>query len=251
MPHTQWFYANSTQSQGPVDLATLLGLQEEGVVSAQTLVWCQGMAGWQPLHQVSAAIADGGVAAADGVAVPPAVAEDGDPYRASQVPVVAAADSVSGEGMAAYAAVVGNRFPIYRRRWRLDQGPANAAGTWHWPGFLFGLLWMVYRKMYRMVAIWVGVLIASSVLEGLLGLPDAVSPFITVGLAIAVGIHANGWYLAHCQRQIESARALHPGSEAAQQAELARRGGTSAGAVLLAMLLIGGLMFGLSLLPDG
>lgn len=251
MQEAQWYYARNGRSEGPVDLAGLQKLQQDGVVAGHTLLWCEGMAGWQPLQalQSTATPASDANGSADGWAAPPvgeaaiAIAASDDPYRA---PAAAATpDAVPlGAGltgpMALYAAVVGGNFPIYRKRWRLDQGTANAAGTWHWPGFLFGVIWMMYRKMYRMAAIWVGVLLASSVIEALLDVPDALSLVINLGMSVTVGVLANSWYLQHCQREIARAQSLNRNDEAEVRSTLAARGDTSViGAVIAIAVSVG------------
>lgn len=241
MQEAQWYYARNGKSEGPVDLAGLQRLQQDGVITGHTLLWCEGMADWQPL-QSTATPASGADGVADGPAAPPAseaavaAASSHDPYRA---PAAAATPDVIPLGaglpgpLGLYAAIVGGNFPIYRKRWRLDQGTANAVGTWHWPGFLFGVIWMMYRKMYRMAAIWVGVLVASSVIEAFLEVPDALSLVINLGLSVAVGVFANSWYLQHCQREIARAQSLNREDEAAVRSTLAARGDTSViGAVI-------------------
>lgn len=230
MQEAQWYYARNGKSEGPVDLAGLRRLQQDGVITGHTLLWCEGMAGWQALQTLQLTVtpasgADGGAAAASH-----------DPYRA---PAAAATPDVIplGAGLTGqlglYAAIVGGNFPIYRKRWRLDQGTANAVGTWHWPGFLFGVIWMMYRKMYRMAAIWVGVLVASSAIEVFLDVPDALSLVINLGLSVTVGVFANSWYLQHCQREIARAQSLNTDNDAAVRSALAARGDTSViGAVI-------------------
>ncbi|MEN5288183.1 GYF domain-containing protein [Stenotrophomonas lactitubi] len=230
MQEAQWYYARNGKSEGPVDLAGLQRLQQDGVITGHTLLWCEGMAGWQALQtlQSTATPASGAEAVA--------TASSHDPYRA---PVAAATPDVIplGAGLTGqlglYAAIVGGNFPIYRKRWRLDQGTANAAGTWHWPGFLFGVIWMMYRKMYRMAAIWVGVLVASSAIEAFIEVPDALSLVINLGLSVTVGVFANSWYLQHCQWEIARVQSLDTGNDAAVRSALAARGDTSViGAVI-------------------
>ncbi len=48
-----WYYAQNNTQQGPVDDATLRGLIAQGVVTAYTLVWHEGMANWQQLLSVA------------------------------------------------------------------------------------------------------------------------------------------------------------------------------------------------------
>ncbi|MGS7842934.1 GYF domain-containing protein [Stenotrophomonas forensis] len=244
MQEAQWWYANSRQSEGPVDLAGLRRLWQEGTVTARTLMWCEGMPSWRPLSELEqaaapveaapaaefdAAVASGGSA--------PSVGDPSDPYRApAAVTDTAVTAGLEGE-MALYAAVVGGNFPIYRQRWRLDQGIATGSGTWHWPAFLLGLVWMMYRRMYRLAAMWAGLLLLISVIETLLDVPDGLSLIITVALSITTGAFGNTWYLAHCQRLIARARAESRGDETRLHSELSARGGTSVVATVIALVI--------------
>lgn len=47
-----WFYASDGQQQGPFPEAQFRDLIARGVVTAQTLVWSEGMAGWQKAGEV-------------------------------------------------------------------------------------------------------------------------------------------------------------------------------------------------------
>ncbi|MBO8042779.1 DUF2628 domain-containing protein, partial [Pseudomonas aeruginosa] len=173
--------------------------------------------------------------AVEGIA--PNVGDPSDPYRAPvAAPDRAAAAGLEGE-MALYASVVGGNFPIYRQRWRLDQGIATGSGTWHWPAFLLGLIWMMYRRMYRLAAMWAGLLLLISVVETLLDVPDGLSLVITFALSITTGIFGNNWYLAHCQRLIAQARAVTGDDDARLRSELTARGGTSVVATLIAIVI--------------
>lgn len=250
MQEAQWFYANSSQREGPVDLAGLRQLQAEGRVGAATLLWCEGMPTWRPLAELDAPPQTADVAA-------PAVVVDrgiDDPYRAPDTApgmlVAPTQDSQPLEGdMALYAAVVGSNFALYRRRWRLDQGAPHASGTWHWPAFLFGLPWMMYRRMYRVAMLWIAVLLVSSVAEALLDVPQAFSSISSLALGVTAGVFANHWYLRHCQRQIAQARALKGSDLAALQEELARRGGVSWLGLVLSLAAVLALLVGLAFLP--
>ncbi|MHC1675086.1 DUF2628 domain-containing protein [Stenotrophomonas maltophilia] len=244
MQEAQWWYANGRQSSGPVDLAGLRQLQQEGTVTARTLLWCEGMPSWRPLAELEQASTPVEVApaldidaapAVEGIA--PDVGDPSDPYRApAAAPDRAAAAGLEGE-MALYASVVGGNFPIYRQRWGLDQGVATGSGTWHWPAFLLGLIWMMYRRMYRLAAMWAGLLLLISVVETWLDVPDGLSLVITFALSITTGIFGNSWYLAHCQRLIAQARAVTGDDDARLRSELTARGGTSVVATLIAIVI--------------
>ena len=243
MQDAQWWYANSKQSEGPVDLAGLRRLQQDGTVTARTLMWREGMASWRPLAELDPSVAPmdptpPSIEPAQAVSASGAsTADPSDPYRAPAAsPVAATAPQLEGD-IALYAAVVGGNFPIYRQRWRLDQGIATGSGTWHWPAFLLGLIWMMYRKMYRLAAMWAGLLLLISVVETLLDVPDGLSLVITFALSITTGIFGNSWYLAHCQRLIAQARAVTGGDDARLRSELTARGGTSVVATLIAIVI--------------
>jgi len=48
-----WYYAVGDQQAGPESEEALWNLVQTGVVTAETLVWREGMAGWQPLSQAA------------------------------------------------------------------------------------------------------------------------------------------------------------------------------------------------------
>ena len=47
MSNRSWFYASNGQQQGPFPEAQLRDLITRGTVRPDTLVWTEGMAGWQ------------------------------------------------------------------------------------------------------------------------------------------------------------------------------------------------------------
>ena len=47
MASRSWFYASEGQQQGPYPEIQLRDLIARGTVTADTLVWTEGMAGWQ------------------------------------------------------------------------------------------------------------------------------------------------------------------------------------------------------------
>src|SRR5271156_6800626 len=47
MPDRSWFFAANGQQQGPFPEAQFRDLVARGNISTQTLVWTEGMAGWQ------------------------------------------------------------------------------------------------------------------------------------------------------------------------------------------------------------
>ena len=49
MPERSWFYAAGGQQQGPYGETQFRDLVARGAVTAETLVWTEGMSGWQKL----------------------------------------------------------------------------------------------------------------------------------------------------------------------------------------------------------
>src|SRR5581483_5744525 len=72
MSNRSWFFAASGQQQGPYPEAQFRDLIARGTVNAQTLVWCEGMAGWQKAGEVPGLMAGAG-------APPPMVPQGGGP----------------------------------------------------------------------------------------------------------------------------------------------------------------------------
>jgi membrane protease subunit (stomatin/prohibitin family) len=53
-PIQQFHVAQDGQSRGPYDLQTLQGQAQSGALTRETMVWAQGMDGWQPAGEVDA-----------------------------------------------------------------------------------------------------------------------------------------------------------------------------------------------------
>ena len=52
MPSRSWFYAANGQQQGPFPEERLRDLIVRGTVRVDTLVWSEGMAGWQSAGEI-------------------------------------------------------------------------------------------------------------------------------------------------------------------------------------------------------
>jgi hypothetical protein len=69
MSNRSWFFASQGQQQGPYPEAQLRGFIASGAVTADTLVWSEGMAGWQKAGEIPGLLS--------GASVPPAFAPSG------------------------------------------------------------------------------------------------------------------------------------------------------------------------------
>ena len=47
-----WFYIRDGQQTGPVPFEELTAMAGRGEIAAHDLVWCEGMADWQPAHSI-------------------------------------------------------------------------------------------------------------------------------------------------------------------------------------------------------
>jgi len=74
MSDRSWFYASNGQQQGPYPEAQLRDLIARGTVRADTLVWSEGMAGWQKAAEIPGLMSGG--------ARPPAMPQAGAPPMA-------------------------------------------------------------------------------------------------------------------------------------------------------------------------
>lgn len=50
-----WHYSLNGSAAGPIKASELTAMIESGVITGDTLVWCNGMAEWLPLHQTELA----------------------------------------------------------------------------------------------------------------------------------------------------------------------------------------------------
>ncbi len=171
------------------------------------------------------------------------------PYQAPEFiePLTLGGSSVSEKEIRAF---VGRNAGYYLRKWpgALD-GPGRAQG-FNWAAFLLSMLWLPYRKMYRIAFLVCGIFAAEEVVgeiavaRGLVGEQQLLLFDRVAGLVfwILCGAFANAWYLAHTKREIARIRALDLQDDA-YYAALARRGGTSLlgsfGIILLFIVVMG------------
>ena len=59
MSNQSWFYASNGQQQGPFPEAQLRDLITRGTVRADTLVWTEGMSGWQRAGEIPGLVPGG------------------------------------------------------------------------------------------------------------------------------------------------------------------------------------------------
>jgi hypothetical protein len=136
-------------------------------------------------------------------------------------------------------AFVGPRAGYYLNKWRAALHGTGSVTGFNWAGLLLAGIWLPYRKMYAITAIFLGIILLETILEevvfvGILGKPEAPAP-LSYGIGIAAGIicgaFGNRWYLSHARKAIAAVRSEGL-SEDLHLQTLARRGGTSLAASL-------------------
>lgn len=230
MPNAQWYYTDARRErQGPLAAAQLKQLFAQGELDGSSLVWRAGMEQWQPLQALTQELtlpgsSEGGQDAAN-------------PYAASAAATMEPMAELDGR-LQAYADFVGHNFDKYRQKWRLDGSEPNASGTWHWPAFFFGVMWMLYRRMYALAAVWaVGSVVLATGLV-LLGIPEVAGLGVNIGIAIAAGSLGNAFYLRHAQKVIQQVASAHDSGIHGLRAALRLRGGTSGMAVVVGIVVL-------------
>jgi len=88
--------------------------------------------------------------------------------------------------------------------------------SWNWAAFLFGIFWMLYRKMWLYALIIWGATLLLTLVTGGLG------SFAWLLESVAFGVLGNWLYKKHVETELEKAAPLDP---AARKAQLATRGG--------------------------
>ena len=135
---------------------------------------------------------------------------------------------------ALYRAVIGQRNQnYYLSYFRRADGRGYAPIAWHWPVLFLGLLWLVYRKQYRLALIAfafpsIATILATAVNTVLPGSHDPLF-YLMFGAfsAVWLPLKANALYYHWARREVDVARAMLPNQPALQEAHLQKRGGTN------------------------
>ncbi|OGW41988.1 MAG: hypothetical protein A2010_02655 [Nitrospirae bacterium GWD2_57_9] len=139
-------------------------------------------------------------------------------------------DSAAGTAPAAdsneeeLALFVGKNSDKYLHKFRSfnRNGADSFALTWHWPAFLVGFWWLLYRKLY----LW-------AVLDLVLGF----IPYLGIIMMFVFGLTGNYLYYSHARKKLQEINAA-PGSDTIRTASIARAGGVNNVAVVLAPILV-------------
>lgn len=137
------------------------------------------------------------------------------------------------------ARAVDNNFGTYALRWHLGQANGRMARPWHWPALFFDVYWLLYRKMYLAALGYFGVAFIAGGVMALLPELEVFTLVFLLALKLVLCAGANQLYRWHCDRLIARQQRRYPDQPERVQAEVRRRGGTSAWAVVLGMVVLG------------
>lgn len=134
-----------------------------------------------------------------------------------------------------YKAIIGERNQAYYLSY-FERADARGYPpvSWHWPVLFFGVLWFVYRRMYRWaIGSFILPQLAAFVAAGIdQFIPGSGRPLLLVTLigfyAVWLPLVANGLYYKQAQRLISTAAVLHEGNEQRQFELISGRGGVHA-----------------------
>ncbi len=110
---TDWYYADPRNTRhGPVTRDALLQLRQDGIVGDSTLVWRDGLAGWQPFRELAAELGRAPVAGIEAWALEPVApapaATAGDAVDAGWRPLTATGADGAGDAGSPYAPPTAN-----------------------------------------------------------------------------------------------------------------------------------------------
>lgn len=116
--------------------------------------------------------------------------------------------------------------------------------------FFLGIFWMLYRKMYRMHFIFIGIIILEGLLEVALiaflewyQYENLISNIGNLTFSIVLGFIGNWLYYRHTSRKISELKRSHH-NEAELYAALEKTGGTSYMPIFVAILVYGSIILG-------
>lgn len=116
---------------------------------------------------------------------------------------------------------IGKNKDYYLKKWKLDsEGKPTKTLSMNWAGFFLTVFWAGYRKMYGLILIIFGVLMALDIIVYLADLP--VNSSIGVVVSVIFGLNGNQLYYDKAKKAIEKS----DGSQSSAK-ELQDAGGTS------------------------
>ncbi|MEZ0323717.1 MAG: DUF2628 domain-containing protein [Hydrogenothermaceae bacterium] len=136
-----------------------------------------------------------------------------------------------------YRLFVGKNADYYIQRWE-EMSLSNSKISWNWAAFLFGLLWLGYRKMYPHAF---GLMIFSLILQyvqKIMNTDQVIVALTNLSVSIILGMFGNYLYYDYVKSNIKKIQARFE-DENMRNLEIVRTGGQSlATAIALGLMYI-------------
>ena len=131
---------------------------------------------------------------------------------------------------------VGEKFAYYQQKWQHTPGQFKGFNI---AAFFLGVFWLIYRKMYLYVAVFLGLILLDFAIEIYYPLPELISKSLNWAIATVFGVLGNYLYKLHTTKKVKSiTESVIPEQ---LQAELAKQGGTNLSGALIALAMLVGL----------
>jgi hypothetical protein len=118
----------------------------------------------------------------------------------------------------------------YMDKWNKSQENPSFL-SWNWPAFLFGWIWLCYRKLYVIA----GILLAVSFIGN--SLPGWAQSILTLGIMIGAGLLANQVYVKQSTDKIRSIKLTTGTNQEVLSQRLRATGGITWVPVIIALVL--------------
>jgi len=128
---------------------------------------------------------------------------------------------------------VGKNNDYFINKWEQSNDPDTKAG-WNWAGFLTGLFWLGYRKMYKLLFIYFGAFIVIDIVQILLNID--VNSAVGAAISASIGGFGNGFYHKHMIAKLDKMTFDNNGQQPTPE-EIAKTGGASWGGVGITFLM--------------
>ena len=120
---------------------------------------------------------------------------------------------------------VGKSYSFYQQKWQKSKNDNNNPMSWNMAAFFLGLVWMVYRKMYKYAFIVFGVIVVESIFEEMLGFSSAMTYGANIVFALFFGFYGNAIYQRHAKNKISEISTSYPPEQV--EVEIERQGGVN------------------------
>ncbi|BCS95312.1 hypothetical protein DSLASN_09440 [Desulfoluna limicola] len=126
-----------------------------------------------------------------------------------------------------WQAYAGPRGEWYAEKFKLfsRKGRTTFVPSWNWGAFLFGIVWLIYRKMYGLALLFFGISAAGIVIPG-----------GSLAVSFFFGAFANFLYFLHVKKKVESI--IEASAQINPERAMKSRGGVNPIPMVLALFLI-------------